>query len=180
MKIQYLACVSLVGVLTGALGCGGDENDVGLGCEGKMLKLEYAQEALNITCFRTKFEMRQDAVLGFYGTSTEKMRFVMGPIGNNAAFDKAQKYDAADHEYHMELLAWPEASGGDCAATTDCRRFYGLAGTWNVSSVKPVDISFEFTTVVDKQNCWTVASDGTIDTSNCTVLGGTLKGCVVD
>jgi hypothetical protein len=99
--------------------------------------------------------------------------------GNPAdgSFDKVGAYDASTYPYHMLLVIRPDGWSDDqCNADPmKCQQYYGLSGTWTITSTAPFQGSISIGTLTSEMNCW---SEGPpVDTSGCTLLNGEITGC---
>jgi hypothetical protein len=122
-----------------------------------------------------------DASLPAFGITwlKEGFRYFLVRQGDagDGSFDKAQAYDASGYPYHMLLVVRPDGwSDEQCAADpAKCQQYYGLSGTWNVTSTMPFQGTIAIGTLTDQTNCW---SEGPpLDTSGCTLLKGEVTGC---
>ena len=95
----------------------------------------------------------------------------------DGSFDKVGAYDASTYPYHMLLVIRPDGWSDDqCNADpAKCQQYYGLSGTWTISSTAPFQGSITIGTLTSEMNCW---SEGPpLDTSGCPLLDGEITGC---
>lgn len=96
---------------------------------------------------------------------------------SDGAFDVVQSYNASQYPFHLLLLSIPEGwSEKQCAASPDsCPMIYGLSGTWEVTSLQPLQVKLAIGTLTKDENCWVEGSP--LDTSKCTIVEGEVSGC---